>query len=156
QRQRAVLRQKLAADDLVAQHALHQRVISSPGRQFLRKQRRRQLAGLGRLPRREQRDQATDAVDQLQIGDKVADFLDRLPRHQILALDDDQNVVFSRGKALGHLFVLVELLGLGAKQLAQRIVDLQVVDTQRGPNAEQRQNYGGQHRRPQWDQADPL
>jgi hypothetical protein len=156
QRQRAVLRQQLAADDLVGEHALLQGVIGRPGRQFLGEQRRRQLARLRRLPRREQRDQAAHAVDQLQIGDKVTDFLDGPAVHQILALDDDENVVLGRGKALGHLFVLVELLCVGAEQLAERVVNLEAVDAESRRDAEQRQNYGGQYRCAQRDQADPL
>ena len=129
---------------------------SGAGRQRLREHRRRQLALLRRLAGREQRNQAAHAVDQLQIGDEVAELLDRLPRHQILALDHHQHVEFAGGEALGHLFVLPKFLGVGAKQLAQRVVDLDALDAEGRDDAKQRQDDGRNNRRAQRDQADPL
>jgi len=51
QRQRAVIRQQLAANDLVGLHRLDELVVVRALRQIVREQRRRQLAGFGRLPR---------------------------------------------------------------------------------------------------------
>ena len=95
------------------------------------------LAGFRRLAGREQRNQPAHAVDQLKVGDEIAELLDRLPRHQVLALDHHQDVEFAGGEALGHLFVLPKLLGVGAKQLAQRVVDLDALDAEGGDDAKQ-------------------
>ena len=133
-----------------------QRVVGGPGRQLLRKHRRGKPALLRRLPRREQRDEAAHAVDQLKVGDEVAELLDRIPRHQVLALDHDQHVELGGGKALGHLFVLAELLGVGAEQLAERIVDLDTLDAERRGDAKQGQDDGGQDRSAEGNEADPL
>ena len=92
----------------------------------------------------------------LQIGDEIAQLLDRVPRHQVLALDHHQDVEFGGGKALGHLFVLAEFLGVGAEQLAQRIVDLDALEAERRDHAKQRQDDGRHNRRAQRDQAEPL
>ena len=99
QRQRAVLGQQLAADDLVGFHGLDELVVVGALRQFRGKQRRRQLARRRRLARREQRDQAARAVDQLQVGDEVAELLQVVARQQRLALDHDQHVEFGRREA---------------------------------------------------------
>ena len=57
EREPPVVRQQFAADDLVRRHALDQLLIGGAGRQGLGEQRRRNLAGFRRLPRRKQRDQ---------------------------------------------------------------------------------------------------
>jgi hypothetical protein len=64
----AIVRQKLAADDLIAHHATDQGIVSGAFRQLIRKQRRRNRAVFRRLARRENRDDASRAVDQLQVG----------------------------------------------------------------------------------------
>jgi hypothetical protein len=69
------------------------------------------------LTRREQRDDAARAVDQLDVGDEVAKLLERAPRQQVVAFDDDEHVVFARRKAACHLLELLELGRVGAKQL---------------------------------------
>ena len=76
QRQRAVFRQQLAADDLVGFDGLDEFVVVGALRQFGGEQRRRQLARRRRLARREQRDQAARAFDELQVGDEVADLFE--------------------------------------------------------------------------------
>ncbi len=97
-----------------------------------------QAAALGRLARREQRNDAARAVDQLQVGDEVAQLLDRLARQQRLAFDHDQHVELARREAPRHLFVLPELGGVGAEQLAQRVVDLDALDAEECGDREQR------------------
>jgi hypothetical protein len=110
---------------------LHQRVVRRALRQLVGKYRRRQVVALRRLARREQRDQPARAVDQLQVGDDVAQLLDGIALEQRLALDDDQHVVFARGKPARDLLVLSELGRVAAEQLAERIVDLQPIDAER-------------------------
>ena len=120
------------------------------------KHRRRQPAFLRRLAGREQRNEAAHAVDQLQIGDEVAELLDRLPRHQVLAFDHDQHVELAGREALGHLLVLPELRRVGAEQLAQRIVDLETAQAEGCEYAHQRENDGRYNRGAQRNQAQPL
>ena len=100
QRQRAVFRQQLAADDLVGFDGLDELVIVGALRQVGGKQRRGQLARRRRLTRREQRDQAARAFDELQVRDQVPDLFQVVPPQQRLALDHDQHVEFGRRKAL--------------------------------------------------------
>ena len=130
QRQRAVFGQQLAADDLVGFDGLDELVVVGALRQFGREQRRRQLARRRRLPRREQRNQAARAVDQLQVGDEIAQLFEIVARQQRLAFDHDQHVEFGRREALGFRFVLLVVLGIGAEQLAERIVDLDALDAE--------------------------
>ena len=146
QRQRAVFGQQLAADDLVGFHGLDEFVVGRPLRQFGRKQRRRQLAGLRGLARRKQRNQTAHAVDQLQVGDHVADLLEVVARQQRLAFDHDQHVEFGRREALGHGLVLLVVLGIGAEQLAERVVDLDAIDAEKRRDEQRHQHDAGQDR----------
>src|SRR4029077_4471781 len=106
QRQRSVFRQQFAANDLVAFDGLDEFVVVGALRQLGGKQRRRQFAGRRRLPRREQRNDAAGPVDELQIGDEIAQFFQIVSREQGLAFDDDEYVEFLRRELFGDLFVL--------------------------------------------------
>ena len=156
QRQRAVLRQQLAADDLVGFDGFDEIVVGGAFRQFRREQRRRQFARSRRLTRGEQRDQAAGAVDQLQVGDEVAQLFEVVARQQVLALDHDQDVELLRREFLRHLFVLVEFLGVGSEQLAQGVVDLDPVDAEDSADHQDREDDAGQDRRLHRNQAEPL
>ena len=156
QRQRAVFRQQLAADDLVGFDGLDELVVGGALRQFGREQRRRQLAGLRRLARREQRHQTAHALDELQVGDHVAHLFEVVARKQRLALDHDQHVELGRREALRHRLVLLEVLGIGAEQLAQRIVDLDALDAEHGTDHQRQQNDDGDDRRLDRDQPHLL
>ena len=125
-------------------------------RKLVGEHRRRQSAAFGRLARREQRDEPARAVDQLQVGDEVANLLERLALEQRLAFDHDQHVVFGRREAARHLLELPELRRVRAEQLAQRIVDLQPADAERRRDAQDRQNDRGEDRRAQRNEADAL
>ena len=125
-------------------------------RQFRREQRGRQLAGLRRLARRKQRDQTAHALDQLQVGDHVADLFEVLAGQQRLALDHDQHVEFGRREALGHGLVLLVVLGIGAEQLAQRVVDLDPLDAEERSHDQHGENDHRQDRRLDRDQAHAL
>ena len=156
QRQRAVFRQQLAADDLVGLHSLDELGVVGALGQLSGEQRRRQLARRRRLPRREQRDQPAGAVDQLQIGDEVAQLL-QIPRaSRFLPSTTTRTSNSLRREFLGHLFVLMEFLGVGAEQLAQRIVDLDAIDAEHRADHQDREDDAGQHRRLHRDQAKPL
>ena len=156
QGQRAVLRQQLAANDLVGFDGLGELVVGGALRQFGREQRGRQLAGLRRLARRKQRHQTAHALDQLQVGDHVADLFEVLAGQQRLALDHDQHVEFGRREALGHGLVLLVVLGIGAEQLAQRVVDLDPVDPEDRGHDQHGENDHRQDRRLDRDQAHAL
>ena len=156
QRQRAVVGQQLAADDLVGFDRFDEFVVVGALRQFRGEQRRRQLARGRRLARREQRNNSARALDQLQVGHEVAQLLEIGARKQHLAFDHHQHVEFGRREALGFRFVLLVVLGIGAKQLAQRIVDLDAVDTEQRADDQHDENDAGQDRRLHRDQADPL
>src|SRR5262249_15413797 len=75
------------------------------------------------LARRKNRNQSPGAVDQLKVDRKLTQLFQRRPLEQPVALDDDENVEFVRGKTVRDLFVGPEFVGIGSKQLAQRIVD---------------------------------
>jgi hypothetical protein len=79
---------------------------------------------VGRLAGRKYRDDASCAVNQLEIRDQIAQLLDRRAFKEILALDHDEGIEFVRREASGHLFEGLELWRFGSKQLAQRIIDL--------------------------------
>ena len=138
-------------------HPVDQRLVVGALRQLLGEERRRDVAAvLRRLARREERDDAPRAVDELQVGDEVAQLLERVALEQRLALDHDQHVELARGEALRHLLVLLELGRVGAEQLAQRIVDLDALDAERGQDREDRHDDRGDDRKAQRDQPDPL
>ena len=123
QGQLAVLRQKLAANDLIGHHAVNQFAVGGAFRQLIWKQRRRNLVFFLGLARREHRDHPSRAIDQLKVYDEVSQFFDRVAREQVLAFDDDEHVEFARRKSPRHLLVLSELGRIRAKQLTERIVD---------------------------------
>ena len=156
QRQRAVFRQQLAADDLVGFDGFDELVVVGALRQIGRKQRRGQLARRRRLTRREQRDQAARAFDQLQVRDQVPDLLQVFPPQQSLAFDHDQHVEFGGGEALGDFLVLPVFLGVGTEQLAERIVDLDAIDAEHGADHHREQDDAGQDGRAHGDQAHAL
>ena len=156
QRQRAVFGQELAADDLVGFDGFDEVVVVGALRQVGREQRRGQFARRRRLTRREQRDQAARAVDELQVRDQVPDLFQVVPAQQRLALDHDQHVEFGGGEALGHLFVLPVFLGVGPEQLAERIVDLDALDAEHGTDHHREQDDAGQDGRAHGDQAHAL
>ena len=156
QRQRAVLGQELAADDLVGFDGLDELVVVGALRQVLGEQRRRQLAGRRRLARREQRNQAARAIDELQVGDQIAQLFEVFALEQRLALDHDQHVEFDRREALGLGLVLPVFLGIGPEQLAQRVVDLDAVDTEQRGDEQADENDAGQDRPLNGDQPQPL
>jgi len=80
----------------------------------------------------------------LQIGDHVAHFFEVVARQERLALDHDQHVELGRRKALGHRLVLLEILGVGAEQLAQGVVDLDALDAEHRGDHQREQNDDGQ------------
>ena len=125
-------------------------------RQLGGEQRRRQFARRRRLTRREQRDEAARAVDKLQVGDEITQLLEVVARQQILALDHDEDVEFLGREFLGHLLVLVELLGVGAEELAQRVVDLDALDAEHRADHQQHQDDAGDDRCLHRNEAKPL
>ena len=81
----------------------------------------------------------------------------RLSRdEQLVAFDDDQHVIFARGKPLRHFLILMELRRVRAEQLAERIVDLDAADAEGGENGGDRQNGGDEIGEAQRDEADAL
>ena len=141
----AVLRQKLAANDLIGHHAVNQLAVGGAFRQLIWKQRRRNLVFFLGLARREHRDYASRAIDQLKVYDEVSQFFDRVAREQVLAFDDDEHVEFARRKSPRHLLVLFELGRIRAEQLTERIVDFDPRDAK----------GRGDHQRDRGDRDDP-
>ncbi len=156
QRQGAVFRQQLAADDLVVLYGLDELVVRVALWQLSREQRRRQLTRGRRLTRREQRDQSTRAFDQLQVSDEIAQLLQVAPFQKGLALDHDENVELLRRELLRDLFVLAEFAGVGTEELRQRIVDLDAVDAENGADHQGKQDDAGHNRGADGDQPEPL
>src|SRR5262249_58117970 len=78
------------------------------------------------------------------------------PRDDALAVDDDQHVVFARRKACGHLFVLLELGGFGAKELAQRVIDLNAQHSDRGKGRQKDEYDRARNGKTQRDEPESL
>ncbi len=129
QGQFAVVRQHLAADDLVRRHPLDQRLVVGTLRQRIRKERRGNGPVVGRLARREYGDQPARAVDQLEFDSELAQLFQRCTLKEAIALDDDEDVEFVRWESPRDLLVGPEFLGLGLEQLTERIVDLDPHET---------------------------
>jgi len=85
---------------------------------------------LGRRSRREDRDDAARPIDQLEIGRKVAQLVERAARQQIIAFEHDEHVELGGWEALRHFLILMKLWRVRPKQLAQRVVDFDPLDTE--------------------------
>ena len=92
----------------------------------------------------------------MQIGDHVAQFLEVVALEQRLAFDHDQHIELGRREPLRHLLVLMIFLGVGAKELAEGIIDLDAVDAKYRTDHHGEQDDAGQDRCADRDQADPL
>jgi CheY-like chemotaxis protein len=77
--------------------------------QLIWKQWGRYRAVFRRLTRRENRDHAARAIDQLEVGNEIAQLPDRFPREQRLAFDYHEHIELARRKTSRHLFILLEL-----------------------------------------------
>ena len=58
---------------------------------------------------------------------------------KLLAFDDDENVVFARGKKAVDFFVSFELGGIGAEQLRQAVIDFEAQQPLHGNAGHQRE-----------------
>ena len=157
QRQVPGFREQLALDQFVVEDAFDERLVFGVvGRQFLREKRRGQLARDRRLPRREQRDDAARAIDELEVGDEVAQALDRLPRQEGRPVDDHEDVELARREAVRDRLVLLEFGGVRPEQLAQRIIDLDALDAERRRNGKDENDDCPYRRMTQRQKADAL
>ncbi len=94
-----------------------------------------------RLTRRKQGDDPLDAIDQLNVGDEIAQLFERIALQQPVALDHGENVELARWKLPRHLLILPELGSIRAEQLTERIIDLEPRDAKpRGDRESQRDN----------------
>ena len=146
-REPAVVREQLAADDLVALHLVDECMVGAPLRQGIGKEGLRHSALRGGLARGEHRESAARAVDQLHVGDEVAQLLDRLAGEQRLAAHHDQDVVFARREIARNLLELFERRILRPEQLAQRVVGLDALDSQDGQNGDRERGENRRRRR---------
>ena len=156
QRQLAVGREELALDDVVGAHRLDDGVVLGPVGQVVGHDRRRIARRVRLAARRQHGDEAVDAVGQLQVDDGAAEGLELRLLQEVLALHHHQHVVLAGGKAAVDLLVAAELLGVGAEQLGERIVDAQqeqAPDRERGDQHDERKGDG---RRPQSDETELL
>ena len=133
-RKRAVLGKELAANDIVVERAIGERLVGGGVlRQFFRKERLRNAARFRGLARGEQRNDALRAVDELKIGRHIAKRFQRSAIEDV-ALDNHEHVVLSRWESASDFFVLLEFGGIGTEELAQRIVDLDPHETEDSSN----------------------
>ncbi len=95
ERKRTVVGQELALDDLVVANLVDEIFIGFAFRQLGGKDGAGDLAGLGRLAGRKQRHFAGHPLDELQFDDEIAQGFNRLPRQQLVAGHDDQNIIFA-------------------------------------------------------------
>ncbi len=126
-RQLAVVGEELAFDDIVRLERGDHRVVGGTVLGHLvGHQRRRVTRSIRLAARRQHGDEARDAVDELQLGRQSGEGLELLALEQVVTFDDDEHVVLARGKALVDRLVAAEFLGVGAEQLGEEIVDLQL------------------------------
>jgi len=92
----------------------------------------------------------------LKIDRERAQLLDRIQLQQRLAFDHDQHVVLARWKFVRNLLVLFEFHTIRAEQLAERIVDLDPFDAQKGRERQQRRDDYRHQRRAQRQESKPL
>src|SRR5438270_195590 len=109
-----------------------------------------------RMASGKKRDQAARAVDQLQIGDGVAQLFDVFAREQVLGFDDDEHVVFGGGKPADCFLELTVFRRVGTEELAQGIVDLEPRHAEAAEHREHDENDRSGSREAQRDQAQPL
>ena len=114
------------------------------------------MSRLRGLPRRKHGKNAAGAIDQLDIGDKVAKFIDVLSIEKPVALDNHQHVIFVRWKAPRQVLKLMELGCIGAKQGTERIVDLELCDPEGGKDAKRCHDHRGQKWRSKRNKPDAL
>ena len=156
QGQGAVLGQQLVTKNLVRLYSLDQLLIVRPLRQFVGNQRSRQLSSRWRLASGKQGDDATGAVDQLQVDNEVAQLRDRRALQQRLALNDDEDVEFAGRESPRLLLIQPELRRIRMEELAEGIVNLDPGDAK---STEHRQ-YEGQRSNRSWKaqrcESDPL
>ena len=81
-RQPAVLREQLAADDVVRLHLVDKRMIAGPFWQGIGKEGLRHSALRGGQARGKHRESASRTVDQLNVSDEVAQLIDGLAGKQ--------------------------------------------------------------------------
>ena len=133
QRERAVVRQQLAADDLVR----FARARSA--------RRRRRPCGnvsgnsaAGNCPAsggwRAENSEIRPRTPSISCRSVTMSrsLLERIALEQVRGLDRHQHVEFGRRETLRHLFILLEFRRVGAEQLAERIVDLDPHDAETG------------------------
>ncbi len=156
QGQLAVLRQELAADDLVRLDALDQRIVGGALRKVRREQGGRDVALLRRLAGREERYDAAHAVHQLDVGHEVAQLFERRALQQRLAFHDDEHVELAGREAVRQGLVLLELGRIGAEQLAERVVHLEPRQPEGRGDGQRRDHERRNERQAHGDEADPL
>ncbi len=128
-RQLAVVGEEFSFDDVVRLERRDHRVVGGTVLGHLIWNKRRGVTARIRLAaRRQHRDEARDAVDELQLRRQTREGLELLALEEVGSLDDDEHVVLAGGKALVDRLVAAELLGVGAEQLREGIVDLQLED----------------------------
>ena len=156
----AVVGEELALDDVVglqgADHRIEGRAVR---RQLVRHQWRRISRWIRLAACRQHRHEAGNAVDELQLRRQIGEGFEPLALQEVLAFDDHEHVVLARRKAAVDRLVAMELLGVGAKQLRQRVIDLQLGNAHGaqhgGDDDEDRDNVGrAQRDEPQLLQAE--
>jgi hypothetical protein len=156
QRQLTVFRKEFAANDVVGPHPIDQLGIGLTLGELLGEYRTRQTPLLGRAARREERDDAARTLDQLQVGDKVAQLRQRTPFEQRLSLDHDQDVELGRREAPRQSLILAKLRRLGAEQLAERVIHLDAHEPEDCRDRQQEESDCRHKRSTHRKQADAL
>ncbi len=112
--------------------------------------------GVGPAAGRQHRHHAVHAVAQLEIDDGAPEGLDLRLLEEVLALDHDKDVVLARWEASIDLLIAAELLGIGAEQLRQGVVDPQQGKAPRRQRRYQRDQRQGEARPPEPHIPGPL
>jgi hypothetical protein len=156
QRQLAVVGQELARHDLVAFERGDDGIVGRPVGQLVGNDGRRIAGGVWLAARGQHRHDAVHPVGELQVDDGAAEGFELLLLQEILTLDHHQHVVFARRKPAVDLLVTAKLLGVGAEQLGERIVDLEERQAPPGEDRHQDDQNHGQARSRQANESSPF
>jgi hypothetical protein len=71
---------------------------------------------LRRLPGRKQGEHAARSLDELQVGNKIAQFFNGIPLHKAVAFDNHKYVIFAGRKTLREILKLLEFRSVRAEK----------------------------------------
>jgi hypothetical protein len=135
---RAVGREQPVAEDRVGANALDQVGGQSAGR--VGDDRRRVVGCVRRVAQGEKGIDGVDAVDELQFELEVLQLLEILGRTDVLALNQDEQLVLRVDEIVGGRHIVAESLGVAGEDVAQVVVEAEVHHAVAGKDGDNQQD----------------